>query len=249
MKAFGAVTRLGFAARGLMYVLIGYLALRSGRTENAGGALDYLASAAGRPLVAAMALGFLSYGVWRLLEAWIDSEGRGDDAKGLGVRLAGAGSGIVHLGLGWVAVLAAAGQGGGGGDSSETGASAALSVPGGELILYIAAVTFLGVGLQQFRKAWTLKFLRHLEPEAAGQRWVAWLGRTGFAARGIVFLLMGWFLVQAARAHSSAAAGGVDEALGSLPRTAQIAVAAGLLLFGLFSLTEAFYRRIPLARR
>jgi hypothetical protein len=249
VKAFGALTRLGFAARGLIYALIGYLALRSGRTENAGGALDYLASAAGRPLVAAMAVGFLSYGVWRLLEAWIDSEGRGDDAKALGVRLAGAGSGIIHLGLGGVAVLAAANQSsGGGGDSSETGASAALSVPGGELILYVAAATVLGVGLQQFRKAWTLKFLRHLEPEAARRRWVAWLGRTGFAARGILFLLMGWFLVQAARAHSSAAAGGIDEALGSLPRTAQIAVAAGLLLFGLFSLTEALYRRIPLAR-
>jgi hypothetical protein len=248
VKAFGALTRLGFAARGLMYALIGYLALRSGRTENAGGALDYLASGAGRLLVAVMAVGFLSYGVWRLLEAWIDSEGRGHGGRALGVRLAGAGSGIIHLGLGGVAVLAAAERSGGGGDSSESGASAALSVPGGELILYVAAATVLGVGLQQFRKAWTLKFLRHLEPEAARRRWVASLGRSGFAARGILFLLMGWFLVQAARAHSSAAAGGIDEALGSLPRTAQIAVAAGLLLFGLFSLTEALYRRIPLAR-
>ena len=74
------------------------------------------------------------------------------------------------------------------------------------------------------------------------------LTRIGFAARGTIFLLMGWFLVQAARAQTSAAAGGIDEALGSLPQAAQIAVAAGLLLFGLFSLTEAFYRRIPLAR-
>ncbi|MEA3047947.1 MAG: hypothetical protein QOJ53_2279 [Sphingomonadales bacterium] len=250
MKAFGAVTRLGFAARGLIYALIGYLALRSGRTENASGALDYLASGAGRLLVAAMAAGFLSYGLWRLLEAWIDSEDRGRDAKGLGVRLAGAGSGIIHLGLGGAALLATVGKGGGGGsDSSETGASAALSIPGGELVLYIAAAIVLGVGIAQLRKAWTLKFLRHLKPEAARRRWVAWLGRSGFAARGILFLLTGWFLVQAARAHSPGAAGGIDEALASLPRAAQIAVAAGLVLFGLFSLTEAFYRRIPLARQ
>jgi hypothetical protein len=250
VKAFGAATRLGFAARGLIYAIIGYLALRSGRTENASGALDYLASGAGRPIVAAMAAGFLSYGIWRLLEAWIDSEDRGADAKGLSVRLAGAGSGIVHLGLGGAALLAAIGKGGGGGsDSSETGASAALSIPGGEIVLYLAAAIVLGVGIAQFRKAWTLKFLRHLKPEAARSRWVAWLGRSGFAARGILFLLMGWFLVQAARAHSPGAAGGIDEALGSLPRAAQVAVAAGLVLFGLFSLTEAFYRRIPLARQ
>jgi len=250
MTAFEAVTRLGFAARGLMYGLIGYLAMRSGRTEDAGGALDYLASGVGRVIVAAMAAGFLSYGVWRLLEAWIDSEGRGTDSKGIGVRLAGAGSGVIHLGLGVVAALAALHLGGSGGsDSPEAGAAVALSIPGGEIILYIGAAILFAVGVQQFRKAWTLKFLRHLKPEAATRPWIGWLGRTGFAARGIVFLVIGWLLVQAARSHSSAAAGGIDDALGSLPRIVQIAVGAGVLLFGLFSLTEAVYRRIPAARR
>jgi Domain of Unknown Function (DUF1206) len=250
VNAFQAVTRLGFAARGLLYALIGYLALRSGRTEDAGGALDYLASGAGRLIVAAMAAGFLSYGVWRLLDAWVDPEGRGKDAKAIGVRLARAGSGLIHLGLGGAAALAALRlkSAGGGGGSSETGAAMALSLPGGEWLLYIGAAILSGVGIQQFRKAWTLKFLRHLKPEAARRRWIAWLGRTGFAARGIVFLVMGWLLLQAARMHSSAAAGGIDEALGSLPRSIQVAVAGGVLLFGLFSLTEAFYRRIPVPR-
>lgn len=247
MSAFEAATRLGFAARGLLYALIGYLALRSGRTEDAGGALDYLASGSGRAIVAAMAAGFLCYGIWRVLDAWLDSEGRGKDAKAIGVRLAGAGSGFIHLGLGGAAALAALHLGGGsGGDTPEAGAAVALRVPGGEWLLYFAAAILCGVGIHQFRKAWMLKFLRHLKPEAARRTWVAWLGRAGFAARGIVFLVMGWLLVRAAQAHRAAAAGGIDEALGSLPRLAQIAVAAGVLLFGLFSLTEAFYRRIPL---
>jgi hypothetical protein len=249
MNAFEAATRLGFAARGLLYALIGYLALRTGRTEDAGGALDYLASGAGRAIVAAMAAGFLCYGVWRLLEAWIDSEGRGKDAKAIGVRLAGAGSGLIHLGLGGAAALAALHERkSGGGGAPETGAAVALGVPGGEWLIYIGAAILCAVGIQQFRKAWTLKFLRHLKPEAARRAWVAWLGRAGFAARGIVFLVMGWLLVLAARAHSSAAAGGIDEALDSLPRAVQVAVAAGVLLFGLFSLTEAFYRQIPVPR-
>jgi hypothetical protein len=249
MRAFEAVTRLGFAARGVMYAAIGYLALRSGRTEDAGGAMDYLATGAGGFLVAAMAAGFFSYGLWRLLEAWIDSEGRGKDGKAIGARLAGAGSGLVHLGLGIVAVLAALHSKSGGGGAPEEGAKMALSLPGGEGLLWIGAAILAAVGIQQFRKAWSLKFLKHLKPEAASRAWIPWLGRAGFAARGIVFLVIAWLFMEAARSHSSAAAGGIDDALGSLPRSVQVAVAAGVILFGLFSLTEAVYRKMPATRR
>lgn len=250
MQAFEVVTRLGFAARGLMYGAIGWLAFASGRTEDAGGILAYLESHVGGVLVVVMAAGFFSYAAWRLLEAWLDTEDRGSDAKGVAVRLAGAGSGLIHLGLGAAAVLTALhARGGGGGDAPESGAATALSIPGGEALLYVAAAVAAGVGIQQFRKAWSLKFLRHLKPEAAKRGWIAWLGRLGYAARGVLFLVIGWLLVRAAQAHNSGAAGGMDDALGSLPRMVQIAVAAGVFLFGLFSLTEAVYRRMPAARR
>lgn len=250
MHAFEAVTRLGFAARGLMYGAIGYLALVSGRTEDAGGILSYLETRAGGIVVAAMAAGFFSYAAWRLLEAWVDSENHGSDTKGYAARLAGAGSGLIHLGLGVAAVLATLHvKSGGGGNRPEDGAAMALSVPGGEWLLYLAAAAAAGVGIQQFRKAWAAKFMRHLRPEAAQRNWILWLGRVGFAARGIVFLIVGWLLMTAAQSHSSGAAGGMADALGSLPRTVQAAVAGGVFLFGLFSLTEAVYRRIPAARR
>jgi len=244
---FRMLTRFGFAARGLLYVLIGYLALRSGRTEDPGGILAYLAGSTGRLVVAAMAAGFLAYGLWRLIEAWIDTQGHGGDAKGLAVRLGGATSGLVHLGLGALAVRLALGDRGGGGDSSGTAAATALDLPGGALILYLAAAILLGVGLAQFRKAWTLKFLRHLERGAAARGWIAWLGRLGYFARGILFCLTASFFFFAARAYSSAEAGGIDEALGSLPRPLQIAVALGVLLFGLYSMVEARFRRIAAA--
>ena len=253
MTGFEAVTRLGFAARGLMYASIGYLALRSGRTEDAGGMLDYLATGAGRALVAAMAAGFLSYGAWRLLEAWIDSEGRGADTKAVGARLAGAGSGLIHLGLGVVALLAALQKksGGGGGDTPETGAAVALSLPGGEWLLWIGAAVLAGVGVQQFRKAWSLKFLQATSsPRPAGAAGFAWLGRVGYRrARDRVPGHRMAASCRRRRSHSSAAAGGIDDALGSLPRAVQVAVAAGVILFGLFSLTEAVYRRMPATRR
>jgi hypothetical protein len=240
---FRIVTRLGFAARGLVYALIGYLALRSGRTEDPGGVMEYLASTAGRLLVAGMAAGFFAYGAWRLLEAWIDSEGHGSNRKGVGIRLTGVGSGLVHLGFAVVASRLAAG-GHDNGDSSKTAAATALHLPGGALLLYLAAAILLGVGVAQFRKAWRPKFLRHLEARAAGQAWIGWLGRLGYAARGVIFALSAWLFFHAAQSHSSAAAGGIDDALGSLPRPLQMAVAAGVVLFGLFSLVEARFRRI-----
>jgi hypothetical protein len=250
VKPFEAVTRLGFAARGLMYGAIGWLALRSGRTEDAGGVLAYLATGAGAAVVAVMALGFFSYAAWRLLEAWLDCEGHGREARGIGVRLAFVGSGLVHLGFGAAAILAAlhARRAGGGGHAQETGTAMALSLPGGQLLVYLGAAILGGVAVHQFRKAWTLKFMRHLDCSRTAHPWICWLGRVGYAARGAVFLTMGWLLLRAGEARSPGEAGGIDDALGALPRSVQLAVAAGVLLFGLFSLTEARYRRMPAAR-
>ena len=249
MPVFEVVTRLGFAARGLMYGAIGWLAIVSGRTEDAKGIIGYLEHKAGAVTVAIMAAGFFSYAAWRFLEAWLDTEDHGSDMKGVAVRFGGAGSGLIHLSLGVAAVLAVFHARRGGGDGAESGAAMALSMPGGDWLLYLAAAVAAGAGIQQFRKAWTLKFLRHFKPDAAKRAWIAWLGRLGYTARGCVFLTIGWLLLRAAQTHSAGLAGGIDDALGSLPRPGQLAVAAGVMLFGLFSLTEAAYRRMAAARR
>jgi hypothetical protein len=241
---FEALTRVGFAARGIIYVLIGWLTLRSGRTEDGGGVLAWLASGSGRILLAVMAAGLLAYGVWRLLEAWIDSAGHGSSAKGAAARAGGAVSGLVHIALGGAAALHALGSGGGGSDSAESGARTLLSLPGGGIMLILVAAILLVTGFVQLGKAWTLGFLRHLGGGAEARRWITVLGRAGFLARGIVFLIMAWFFWRAGSEHSSAQAGGPADALSSLPDNLQILVAAGLLLFGLFSLAEAWFRRI-----
>lgn len=248
MRKFEAATRIGFLARAVMYVMIGYLALRTGRTEDGSGIIEYLDSGGGRILLAAMAAGFLGYGVWRLLDAWCDSSAHGGDAKGLAVRVGGAVSGLVHVGLGCLALVHAAGLtngSGGGSGASEQGAATALSLPGGWIALLLAAAALLATGLFQIGKAWKLGFLRTLSPPPGARRWVVWLGRAGYLARGIVFSIIAWSFWRAAMAERSEQAGGVAEALASLPSIPQMLVAAGLLLFGLFSLVEARYRRIP----
>jgi hypothetical protein len=239
-----ALTRLGFGARGIMYLVIGYLALQSGRTEDGTGALDHLSSGSAWPLLFAMALGFFAYGLWRLSEAALDSQGHGGGAKGWAVRAGGAVSGLVHLGLGFLALKLGFGARGGGGRDAQGTTADALALPGGELLVAMAAAALAAVGAYQLVRAWKGGFLRHLDPAAAGRPWVRGMGRAGYAARGVVFLIMGWFLFRAARGSDAGEAAGMGEALASLPATAQAGVAAGLFLFGLFSLVEARFRRI-----
>lgn len=239
------LTRVGFAARGIMYFLIGYLALRFGQSEDGSGALGYLAEGSGKLLLAAMALGFLAYGIWRISEALIDTEGHGSDGKGLVMRTGGAVSGLIHLALAFLAMNLAFGQADGtGGGGTEDKASTALSLPGGELLVGLAGLALVGTGLWQLVKAIKADFLRQLERDAAARPLVMWLGRAGYAARGIVFILMGWFFVQAGFASDASEAGGMDAALRSLSGGLRSVIALGLLLFGLFSLVEARYRRI-----
>lgn len=243
-KAIELLTRVGFAARGIMYILIGYLALRLGRTEDGAGALEWMSSGGGRFVLIAMAIGFLAYAVWRLSEAAIDSEGRGNDAKGIAVRLGGAVSGVIHLSLAWLAVRLGMFGTAQRGDTAEQGASTALALPGGEAALVLAAIVLLATGAVQLVKAIKLGFLDYIDPAVAQKPWIAWLGRAGYLARGTVFGVIAISLWQASRQSRAAAAGGMDKAMDMMPADLQVLVAAGLLMFGIFSLVEARFRRI-----
>jgi hypothetical protein len=239
------LTRLGFAARGFMYIVIGWLALKAGRAEDAKGALEYLSHGASKPLLDVMAVGFLSYGLWRLANSWIDGDRHGSDSKGKAVRIGGAFSGLIHLGFFYYAArLIFGGDGSQGGDSARDGTATALSLPGGWTLVIAASVCLVGVGGFQLIKAARASFLKHLDGRAAGAGWVKLTGRIGYASRGIVFLIIAWFIGRAAWHERASEAGGMDEALSSLPQVFQLIVAAGLMLFGLFSLVEARHRQI-----
>jgi hypothetical protein len=237
-------TRLGFAARALMYMLLGWMALRTGHGETGTEVLDHLKDGGGIILMGLMAIGFFGYGVWRLSEAIMDSEGHGQDAKGLVVRTGGCISGLVHLGLGLYAAKLALGDSGGGGGAAQSGASTALTLPGGTVLLSIAAAALVATGLYQVVKAVRADFLQYLLPRAARAPWVRWVGFAGYAARGLVFAIMGWTLWRAAQEENGSRAADMGTALDVLSGPVLLVVAAGLLLFGIFSAVEAIYRRI-----
>jgi hypothetical protein len=240
------LARLGFAARGVMYLLIGWIAVRTGSSADGQAALDWLASGGGKLVLGLMALGFAGYAVWRLADAAVDSEGHGSDAKGWAIRSGGLGSGLVHLALALYAFrLAMAGDGGSSGDAAaREGASTAMGMPGGDAILLVAAIVLAATGLYQFVKGVKLRFLRQMDPAVARQPWLAWAGRVGYMARGVTFLAIGWLLLKVWQSGNAGMAGGIEGALDALPRGLFLPVAIGLGLFGLFSLVEARYRRI-----
>ena len=122
-------------------------------------------------------------------------------------------------------------------------AAQALHLPAGTLLLGGAAAVLAGAGLVQLYKAGTCSFLDHLD-ERARQPVAKWLGRIGFAARGVVFLTLAWLLARGALHHSAAEAGGLEQALDALRGPLEVPVAAGLFVFGLYSLVEARYRSI-----
>lgn len=250
VSKFETFTRLGFAARGLIYIMIGYLAIEAGRATGSSGILHSLADGSlSRIALGFVGLGLLGYGAWRLSEAALDIEGHGDDAKGSAVRAAHGLSGIAHLLLGVLALgltfgLMGGGGGAGGGDGAQSATAWLLGLPAGEILVRLIGIGFMAAGLAQAGKAIRLGFLKHLEARASRLEWVKWSGRLGYLARGFVFFLVGLFFWQAGATSNAQQAGGLGEALASLSGTTRILVAAGLMLFGLFSLVQAVFRRI-----
>ena len=235
-------TRVGFVARGLLYIVIGLLVLGTGRTEDLTGALEYLGRGTGRLLLAVLAIGMVTYGLWRLADAAFGIENFGSDGKAMRKRAAAGLIGAIYLYLAYKAARILL-DGDAGASSTQQQADTVLDLPGGALVLGLAALVFATAGAMQLYKAGSCSFMRRLDV-AAREPLVKWLGRIGYAARGLIFLAVAYLIGRAALDGESDEAGGMEQALDILSGPLLYAVAAGLILFGLFSIIEARFRRI-----
>lgn len=235
------LTRIGFATRGLLYLVIAFLILRTGRAEDTSGALEFLGQGGGRVLLGVMAAGLFGYGIWRMADAAFDIEGHGADRDGAMERVGAGISGIVHLLLTWQAIRLIQGAASSG-NGTQKGTQTALDLPGGPMIVMLGGAILFAVGIFQLVKAAKGSFLRHLEPGVARAAWARWSGRAGYAARGLVFIICAYFLLKAGMDEQASEAGGMAQALSWLTSPVDIVVAVGLLGFGIFSLIEARYR-------
>lgn len=241
------LARLGYAAKGVVYLLIGGIAFRAataaGSPEGATGALRSLADeTGGRAMLMAIAFGLAAHVVWRLVQAALDPEHAGRETKRLGMRVFYALSAVIYGAMAVSAWRIARGRPEGGDAGGETWIARLLELPAGRWLVVAAGIGVIAYGLHQLVKAAKGDVMKHLARSRPGLRS---LGRFGVGARGLVLLPVGWFVVQAGRTYDPSAAGGTEQALQMLDRGAVLAlVGLGLAAYGVFQIAKAAYRRI-----
>jgi hypothetical protein len=254
----GRLARVGYVAYGVVYVLVGVLSVRAAlgggdRATGQEGALrQVLLAPLGKVLLGVIVVGLLAYAAWRLFQGFLDPEDEGRDAKGIVKRFDHVINGLFHAALAFSAGRLVLGSGGGGGGSPDDWTARLLAQPLGRWLAVIAGVVIVGAGLYQFYKAYKADFRDELklgEMDARGETWAARSGRLGYAARGVVFIMIGVFLVQAALQTDSDEARGLGGALETLARQPfgpyiLGVVALGLAAYGAFMFVVARYRRI-----
>ena len=254
-RGFEWLSRAGFVARGLIYGIIGVLALRlavgqGGRTTNQQGALHTVANQPlGKALLTLLAIGLGGYALWRFARAAIGHGPEGTDSKL--DRVTALASGIVYASFCIAAVRILTGSKG----SSSTPKTASRDVfgwPAGIWIVGAAGLIVIGVGLYQGYRGISRDFLKDSKTEQMSprtKRWISRLGLIGHLSRMVVFTLVGVFLVKAAVDYNPRAAIGLDGALAKLQHNSLGplllgVVALGLIAFALYSFSDARYRRI-----
>jgi len=257
--AFEVLTRVGFISRGVIYIIIGWLAIEvatrttSGTPTNQKGALETIAKQPlGHWLLIVVAIGLGAYAIWRFVQA---SAGHGPegggDASTFG-RISAAASGCGYAAVCALAVSILLGSSSQSSSNPHKSAAGVLGWPGGQWIVGIAGLILIGVALFQGYKGVTLRFLEEDKTEQMGrltERWITVMGVVGHLARMVAFGLIGVFIVKAAVDYSPKSAVGLDGALERLARQSYgtfllAVVAAGLIAFGVYSIAEARYRRI-----
>jgi len=253
---FEWLARAGLAARGVVYLVIGILAIKlalgdGGRATNQQGALQTIAKQPfGTVLLIVVAVGLAGYASWRLLRAAIGHGPEGaDDTK---ERISGLVSGIGYAALFITAAKIIAGSGGGGSSNPDKATGGVLGWPGGTWLVAIVGAIIIGVGLEQGYKALKQKFLEDSKTGEMSHRvrqGFTALGVAGHLARMVVFALIGYFLIKAALDYDPEKAIALDGALAHLGQSSYGpillgAVAVGLACFGAYSIADARFRKV-----
>jgi hypothetical protein len=249
--------RLGLAARGVLFIVIGILTFRIafGHYEDQAsqnGALQQIAAQpGGQILVWIVAIGLIGYSLWRLLSAAFGpvADPVATDAK---QRVKALAEGIGYGAVAIIAVKVATGSGSSSSGGGQKQAATVLSWPGGQFLVGLAAIVIIGIGLFFVYDGWTADFTKELkvgEMSPRARKAVIALGRFGRIAQGAVFGIIGVLVMIAAVQFDPDKAKGLDGALKTLAgepygRWVLAIIALGFLAYGLYGLAEAKLRRV-----
>lgn len=253
--AVEVLARLGLVCRGIVWLVVGALALQVALGSNAkadkNGALQAIADKPfGHLLLVVLVVGFLGYAAWRLLEAAVGHTDADEGRERWTKRGTSLFRGAVYLGLA-ISTLKFL-TSGGGQDQTKPLTARVMSATGGRALVFAVGAGVLIGGLAIVVRAFKQKFEDKLEMG----KMPAWLrdattvvGTTGLVSRGLVFSLIGWFLLDAAIRFNPDKAKGLDASLKTVAhqpfgRLLLLAAAVGLLGFALWSFIEARFRKI-----
>ena len=254
------LARFGYVAKGIVYAIVGLLAVQvalgnGGKTTDTKGALATIAAQPfGKFILALVAFGLIGYVVWRFVQAIQDPDHRGHDADDIVRRIGYGISGLIYASLAFTAIqlILNANQSASGGSTKQTWTARLLAQPFGQWLVGVIGAIIIGYGFYQFYKAYKAKFRQKMklhEMSSTEETWATRAGRLGLAARGVVFVIIGFFVIQAARQYDTSEVKGLDGALSTLaqqpygPWLLGI-VAIGLIAYGIYMFAQAEYRRI-----
>jgi hypothetical protein len=250
------IVRLGYAAKGLIYTLVGLLAFRlavglGGRITDASGVLQaFVPQPFGRMVLAAVGTGLLAYGVWHGVVAVVGRRRNRVRSEWIERGLMAI-KGFVYGSVGWEAlqlVFEARAES----PSAEEVAHEAMQVPFGDWLILLVGIGVASYGLAQIWMAWTNRFDEEVDVPRLRREGLAWMlrvGRAGVGARGLILMVMGLALVRAGVAERASQASGMAESLWTLFAQPYgdwllAATGAGLVCYGAFEVLNARYARV-----
>ncbi len=250
-----ALARFGLAARGVIYILIGWLAIEvaighSSQQPSQQGALQLLAGKSyGLVTLWLLGIGFAGYALWRLSEA---AFGVTAEKPGAGPRLKSLVRAIVYAFLSVLTFQVIAGSAGNQTHKQQDLTATVMHHTGGQWLVGLVGLVIVVVGVTLVSEGLRRKFMKYLrtgEMSPRTRKVVEKLGMIGTAARGVVFAIVGALIVDAAITFNPKKSGGLDKALLTLRHQAfgeflLLITALGLLIFGVYGLCEARWRRV-----
>jgi uncharacterized protein DUF1206 len=253
-----SLARLGYASKAVIYALVGTLAAaaavnRGGRITDRSGALRViLTQPFGNAILLVLAVGLCGYSAWRILDALFDPDRHGTRVGGLITRIGNVVRAAIYGMLGLEAFRLARGLRASGGSGARMWAARVMDLPLGDWLIGLVGVIVVAYGISQMVTAAREKVGKRLDvtplPRSMRTALIN-IGRFGVAARAVIIVVLGIFLIRAALQHDPSEAGGIRESLLELGgmvegRWILALIALGLVAYGVDQALHARCRRI-----